>query len=148
MRPTFRVQEKGLRELGARLRKLNGPVKFRVCGRATAKAAQIVKAAVKSKVYTNPSYETGSLYRSVIAKKLRRGQTRLTSEHIVTFKGKAGKARKDGKRDIAPHAHFIEFGTVKMPAEPVLRPGFESSKERAKNVMIQTLRDGIAKAEK
>ena len=146
MQLTWRVEEKGLRELGEKMRKLSDEVNRRIAGQATGAAANIVKKAVKGKVYTNPSYQTGALYRSVIAKKLRKGQTRLTSEHIVTFKGKAGKKTKSTARDRAPHAHFLEFGTVNMPAEPILRPGFEGSKAQAKAAIIERLRSGIDRA--
>ena len=144
-----RVEEKGLRELGEAFAKLERDMQQKLAAQATGAAASVIKKAAKSQVMANPSYETGRLYRSVIAKKIPRSQTDYTSEHIVTFLGRSRRPRKLAKGQAsAPHAVFLEFGTVNMPAEPILRPAFDNNAGRAKDIMISKLRAGIEKASK
>lgn len=35
-------------------------------------------------------------------------------------------------RKIAPHAHLVEFGTVKMPAHPFFRPTWDGLRDKVK----------------
>lgn len=149
-----RVEEKGLRELGEAMRNLAQKMNLRIAAQATGAAAGIIKREAKNKVKANPSYQTGSLYDAVIAKKIPRRQSEYTSEHIVTVRGRGTKkqrgreAAKGKKVARVTYGHILEFGTVNMPAEPFLRPGFESGKTRAKDAMIAKLRAGIEKASK
>lgn len=137
MKTTFKVE--GLRELGAAMRELSAKVANRVAGAMTNAGAQVVKKEAISNVVRNPSIETGSLKGSIIVKKVPKSQTNLTSEHIVTVRGR-GKIIRRGKRKgqrqtSAPHARYVEFGTVNMPAEPFLRPALDQRKEAAAQAM-------------
>lgn len=143
------IEVSGLRELGESMRSLSAKVSTRIAVSATGAAAGIVKKATISNITRNPSVDTGSLRDSVIVKKLPKGQSQVTSEHIVTFRGRGKPYNKKGQRIArAPHAHLVEFGTVNMPAEPSLRPAFDTEKRRAVDVMADRLRKGIAKATK
>lgn len=134
----------GLQALGQAMRELSRDVALRVAGQATNAGAQLVKRKAKANIQSSPSIETGSLLDAVIVKKIPRSQTYLTSEHIVTVRGRGKKGRKaKSKQRIAPHAHFVEFGTVKMPAEPFLAPAFDSEKERAVTAIADKLRQRI-----
>ncbi len=142
---TTTVHIDGLRELREALRKLNTKVATRLAGRATGKAANGIKKLAKQKIQSNPSIDTGSLLNSVIVKKIPKSQTEMTSEHIVTVRGR-GKPRvskKGVKQAQAPHASLVEYGTVHMPAEPYMRPAFDNGKSAALNVIVETLRDGL-----
>lgn len=137
MKTTWKVD--GLRELGAAARELGGPAVIRIAGTMTNAGAQVVKHEAVRNIERNPSIDTGSLKDSVIVKKIPKSQTRLTSEHIVTVRGR-GKIIKRGKRKgqretSAPHAKFVEFGTVNMPAEPFLRPALDQRKGDAAEAM-------------
>ncbi len=138
------VRIDGLRQLGEAMRELSADMQSRVARQATAAAAGVVKNGVKRQLRANPTVDTGLLLANVISKKLSKSQTTLTSEHIVTFRKKdyplqRGKSRRNTKQV----AIYKEFGTVKMPAEPSLRPGFESTKGRAAEVMVDRLRKRI-----
>ncbi len=144
---TIRVD--GLRELGEAMRKLSKDVAIRTARSATAAGARVIKKAAVTNIEKSPSVETGSLHDSVIVKRLGKGDTNLTSEHIVTVRGR-GKVIKKGKnkgqrQTSAPHAHFVEFGTVNMPAEPFLGPAFTQHKEAAVTAIKDKLADRIAK---
>jgi HK97 gp10 family phage protein len=137
----------GLRQLGERMRKLSKDVAIKDARASTAAGAQVVKKAVQGKVRSNPSIDTGSLLASVIVKRLPKRDTTLTSEHIVTFRGRGKVSKKTGvKQAEAPHARHIEFGTVNMAAEPVLRPGFDQSKQQALDAMVKKLDERLKKS--
>jgi HK97 gp10 family phage protein len=147
IRTTVKVE--GLRQLGLNLKKLEDNVARKAARSATAAAATVVKKAAKANIRKAPSVDTGSLLDAVITKRAPRGETELTSEHLVTVRGR-GKKRPysaKGKRiATAPHAHLVEFGTVNMPAEPFMRPAFDSEKNRAADVIADRLRAAVTKA--
>jgi len=139
------VKIEGLQQLGERMRKLAEKTNTTIARQATNAAAQVIKKQAKLNILTSPSVVTRSLYNSVIVKKIPASQTNLTSEHIVTVRGR-GKKKLKGTQTTAPHGHFVEFGTVHMPAEPFLRPAFEEEKGFAVQAMIDKLKSGIEKA--
>jgi HK97 gp10 family phage protein len=141
------VHVEGLQQLGERMRALSRDMNLKIAGQATGAAAQVIKKRAKRNILTSPSVDTRSLYDAVISKKIPRSQTQLTSEHIVTVRGRGKKGKKlKGKQRIAPHGHLVEFGTVNMPAEPFLRPAFDQEKGFAVGAMIAKLKAGITKA--
>lgn len=137
------VQVLGLKELGARMRKLSEKVNNKIAGRATSAGASLIKKQYKTNLFTNPSVDSGLVEKNVIIKKLRKSQTQYTSEHIVTVKKRQYPDHKANTRQVAG---FLEFGTVKQPAEPALRPAFEQEKGFAVARIKQVLADGITKA--
>jgi HK97 gp10 family phage protein len=139
----------GLRALGEAMRGLTADMQGKVARAATNAAAQVVKKGTKAKIRSNPSIDSGSLLEAVIVKRVPPAQTDLTSEHIVTFRGRGKPTNKKGQRIArAPHAHLVEFGTVSMPAEPSLRPGLEENIQPATAAMAARLKQRIDKAGK
>lgn len=56
----------------------------------------------------------------------------------------------NGKIQIGPsqqgpafRAHFLEFGTSKMSAQPFMRPAFEVSKSKIEQIMAEEIRKGL-----
>lgn len=151
---SVRVHVDGLQELGKRLAKLKTDVAVKAAKSATGAGAQIVKKSAVRHVTSNESanssaVDTGSLRDAIIVKQVPKRQTTLTSEHIVTVRGRGKKSKKTGiKQKDAPHAHFVEFGTMDMPAEPFLRPAYEDSKEKAVQAIKDRLERMIIKGEK
>jgi HK97 gp10 family phage protein len=144
MAETLTVHVEGLRELGEAMRKLSSDVALKISHQAVAAAAQVIKKRAKRNIESSPSVDTGSLRDAVIVKRIPKSQTQLTSEYIVTIRGRGKRARKSKtKQSIAPHAHFVEFGTVHMPAEPFLRPAFDAGKEEAMQKMVDRLKARI-----
>lgn len=126
------------------MQELSRDIALRISGQATNAGAQLVKRKVRQNIIARQLIDTGSLRDAVIVKKIPRGQTQLTSEHIVTFRGRGKRHRKSKmKQAIAPHAVYIEFGTVNMAAEPVLAPAFDSEKGRAVEAIADRLRKRI-----
>jgi HK97 gp10 family phage protein len=144
---TVSMRVDGLRELGERMRKLSADVATKAAVRATGKAARLIKKQAVLNVIRSPSVVTGSLRDAIIVKKIPKSQAQYTSEHIVTVRGKSRRGRKSKRKQaIAPHARFVELGTIKMRPEPFLRPALEMRKHEAIKVMVETLRQQIDKA--
>jgi HK97 gp10 family phage protein len=57
--------------------------------------------------------------------------TRLKGDPKQNIRVYAGSRQKGG----AFYAHMVEYGTVKMPAKPFLRPALNSSKSEIKSIM-------------
>lgn len=147
MPTTVTIHVDGLQQLGERLSKLAAKVATKSAVRATGAAAQLVRKAAKDNIKRSPSIVTGTLLDAVILKKLPKSQSTLTSEHIVTVRrAKRWGSKAKTKQVTAPHATFIEFGTVNMPAEPFLRPALERNVQPAIDVMKARLTEEIFKA--
>lgn len=145
MARTVSVKVEGLSDLLRKMHTLSDDMQKKVAGRATGAAAQIVKKQAKQNIRSSPAVRTGSLFNSVISKKLPASQTPFTSEHIVTVRGR-GKTGKTQTR--APHANFVEFGTVNMPAEPFLRPAFDRNRGRLSDAIVSVIRNAVKDANK
>lgn len=150
MADTIRFEVKGLRQLGNALRELGGPAMTKIAGQMTGAGARVVKAADKANLKRSPSIDTGLVEKNVIIKKVGKRQAGdLTAAHIVTVK-KVGypENNKSGKRTTRKVASLLEFGTVKMPAEPHLAPALRDNTSRAINAMKEKGATGIAIAAK
>lgn len=140
------VQIKGLRELGARMQTLSADMAGKVARQATAAGASVTRKAIRARA----PKDTGNLQAAVVMKRER--QTALTEEYVVAVrKGKTrdAKAAKRGEGKLgkdAFYARFHEFGTVKMPARPFIRPGFEESMQPATEAIAKRLKQRLDKA--
>lgn len=108
---------------------------------------QLAKFANTEQITKNALTESGEHLRSAI------------QELTPVRKGPLGGALKasitkgeviDGKIQIGPsqqgpdfRAHFVEFGTSKMSAQPFMRPAFESSKSKIEQIMAEEIRKGL-----
>lgn len=137
---------KGLRELGEALRGLSADMAGKIARQALAAGAGVARKAIKARV----PVDSGNLQAAIVMKRVR--GSALTEEYVVAVrKGKTRDARaarsgtgKLGKD--AFYARFQEFGTVKAPAQPFIRPGFEESVPRATQAIAQRLKQRIDKA--
>lgn len=141
MATTVRVE--GLRQLGENMKQLERKVALRVAGRSTSKGGQVIKRRAKAQLKANPSVESGLLEKSVVLKKLGKRDTKLTSEHAVVIKNAAYPDDPDNTRRVAV---FIEYGTVKMPAEPFMRPAWDGGQGEALSAITNELKRGVDEA--
>lgn len=138
MATTVRMEMKGLRELAAALKELDQDIQKKVARAATNAGAQVIKRLALQKV----PVDTGNLKKHIVARRQRRPDRKLTSQHAVTVRHK-GKGVVGSPYQVGI---FNEFGTVKMSAKPWMRPAFEQGKHQAMEAMLKRLRDRIAKA--
>lgn len=137
------VKVEGLRELGERMKGLSEAVNNRIARAATAAGAVVIRNAAQAKV----PVDTGNLKKNIIVKRLPKGESPLTSEHIVTVRqGKLTKKQRDKGLEDAYYGKFVEYGTAKMAARPYMRPAFDQNKEKAVEAIQDRIKKRIEKA--
>lgn len=153
MATTVRVEVKGLRELGKALSALSADVQKKAANSAVQAGAAIVRNAAKRKAPVSnpaatPEVPPGFLRDNIIARRQRK-KGNYTAQYAVTVrhKGKKAAGREDGTNPYQVGI-FNEFGTVKMPAQPFMRPAFEETKQQALGAIQKRLKQRIDKANK
>lgn len=128
-----------LLNLGSEIASKNGgPVRS-----ALAKGARRVRDVARGNA--GSSSDSGRLQKAVFARRDRNPAAEgLTESYIVGVK--RGKSRED--QSGAFYWSFVEFGTVKQPAQPFLRPAFEQTKQSFAVEFTTDLRKAIASAVK
>ncbi len=92
--------------------------------------AKVIADEAKLNAPFNPERKTGVHLRKAIQLKKDK-QNRNKFGWVVGTEYKGSKA--------APHAHLLEYGTVKMAAQPFLRPAFAAKHAEAEEAIIQKL---------
>lgn len=136
----------GLDWVAAQLRKLENPVSWQEERRALMPAARVVRESIRSKapVGTKPhnlyavglsvkgkkagkgkgkvvrTLRPGNLKRAIIVKTVRQRRLLLV-----------GPNRSMKRASIGYYAYMLEYGTAYQPAQPFIRPGFESARPQA-----------------
>lgn len=118
----FRIE--GMEALLQEIEQL-GPKGARVENQALKEAGETVRQAIQSEV----PRRTGTLQRSITASRVK---TVGGQKHIEVGPDKNGWYGK-----------FVEFGTVKMKANPFMARGYESSRNRAMDIIQSELRKGL-----
>lgn len=137
-RVTVRVE--GLRQLGEAMRELGSVTAKRIASSMTSAGAGVIRkdAIARAPEHHEPHtvdgvlVQPGNLKRNIVRKKISARQTDLTSEHVVTVRGK----KKDGYA--ARYGRLQEFGTVHHAPQPFLRPAFDTKKRAAVEAMKKT----------
>lgn len=130
-----RIQVSGLKELGEAMSKMSSAVAMKIARGMTNAGAHVVKkdAIARAPKHDKPHMlegvlvQPGNLKKNIVAKRVSKSD--LTSEHIVTVRGK----KKDGYA--ARYGRLQEFGTVKEPPQPFLRPAFDNNVNKAVDAM-------------
>lgn len=136
---TITVRVAGLKELDEALKQLPKSVGKTVLRNALKKAAAPVVADAKA----NAPRDRGDLAESIdIRATLTRRQRRMRARRgaVEMFIGPSFP--------LGAHGHLVEFGTVKMPARPFLRPAWDSNKERVLETFGKLIWAELAKAAK
>lgn len=135
------VKIEGLEALRRQLRQLPEELQKKALGDAVAKGANLIR----DEARVRAPFLTGMLKRSIRStRSVRRGSEAAAFVGVRRLTKKT--LRKLGFKGDAFYWKFLEFGTSKQPAQPFLRPAFDSKKEKAVEVIKQVLADGIAKA--
>jgi HK97 gp10 family phage protein len=146
MAESITIRVDGLRALGERMKTMKADMAVKAARAATAAGAGVIKAGAKRRApvadepYTvragkgdkGVEVQPRNLPKNIITKRIK---SELTSEHIVTVRGK----RKDG---YAKRIGILqEFGAAHAAAQPFMRPAFDEDKQAA----IQAMRDRLEK---
>jgi len=133
------------------LSKLPTTLQQKIVVRATRKAALLIKKEAKNRV----PIRTGLLKKSIGIAKAKKKDTPsdITRFYIIpksvirftkkiTVNGQSGKLKA---KIYAYHAHFVEFGTKKMTAEPFLLPAAKATKMQVVSTFKEELYGQIEK---
>lgn len=109
---------------------------------------------VRDQAKANVPKDTGLLEKSIrqYAGATRSGEPkgRVVAGTMVGFtadgKTVSSRSKKAVRKTRAAHAHLVEFGTVKMPARPFLRPALESRRQEAFNTIVDEAKKGFRQA--
>lgn len=139
-----RAEITGLGQLLAKLDGLKRGARNRILRPALAAAARGVVKRAKLNIRATLRRRTGLLARSVSAA-VRTGK-RAGTVYAVVGPRKGLRQTYNGRPvDPTNYGHFSEFGTVKEPARPWLRPALESSRGEIRAAMAERIRGGLAK---
>jgi HK97 gp10 family phage protein len=114
----------GLKELTERMRAMGPDINRKALRSAVGAAAGLIRDQAKA---TNPD-DTGRTDRALYAKQIREKSSDFQQTYYVGVR--SGKGERKKNRD-AWYWRLVEFGTLKMPARPFMRPAFESQKFKA-----------------
>lgn len=148
MAASVSVRIDGLQQLQRRMRYLSDQVQNKISKAAVGAAANLVKKEAIKNIQQNATIDTGSLLGAVIVKRIPPAKTRLAAEYIVTVRGRGKKKPSTkSKTQYAPHAFYLEFGTVRMSRKyPFLKPAFDDKKNQAVEVIAAKLKRALDKA--
>jgi HK97 gp10 family phage protein len=118
------LELEGVENLITEVEKL-GAKGSRIENKALREAGEVVKEAIKQEA----PERTGTLKKSIETSKVK---TKDGIKHVEVGPGKDGWYGK-----------FVEFGTVKMKAQPFMAPGYEKSKDKAMEKIAEELRKGL-----
>lgn len=124
----------GFKELDALLTQLPDEIAKKVVEQTVRAGAKVVLDAAKLKV----PVRTGRLKKSLSIKK-----NTAAFKNYGSVKYAVGANLSARKGTTAPHAHLVEFGTVKTAAKPFLRPALEENREKVFSVFRSMLWTGI-----
>lgn len=145
----------GLAELTQELTQLPRELQGTILGGGLKAAAQVIRD--QARIYAAYSRDTGLTEKSIVSYRMRGSRPNdMTYQVAVTMKKKGypgrkirGKARVRqavGKKRSAYYWRFVEFGTVKMAAQPFLRPGFDNAVGTALGHFEKIVQRGISMA--
>lgn len=127
---TYRIT--GIDQLRANFLAFPKQLAVKALGAALAKGA----APIRDDAQSRAPRKTGKLAQSIAIAKDKNPQIAGMDARYVVFVKWKGK-------DAALYWRFDEFGTSKMSAKPFMRPAFETQKEAALQIIIQSLSDAV-----
>ncbi|HHV82758.1 MAG TPA: HK97 gp10 family phage protein [Tepidanaerobacter syntrophicus] len=118
------MELEGIENLITEVEKL-GAKGARIENKALREAGEVVKEAIKQEALR----KTGTLKESIEVSGVK---NKDGAKYVAVGPGKEGWYGK-----------FLEFGTVKMKAQPFMAPGYEKSKEKAMEEIEKNLKEGL-----
>ena len=132
MSDKLEIRIDGLKDLEKDFKRLTKSFKPEEVKKASMEAAQIIRDEAERRAPLGP---TGNLKKSNVVKPLNKDKKKPSAIAAVD-------------RKVAPHAHFVEFGTSKMTARPFFRPAVELEGPKAAQKFRDSLKKLVEKAVK
>lgn len=138
MMADFDFEVKGLAELSKKLKELPLKVAKNALRASVNAGAEVIRKDAMNRV----PVDTGKLKKSIYKKQIREKSNTFQQTFFVGARN--GKKYRATNKD-AYYWRFLEFGTSKMPANPFLRPAFDSRKNDAVKAIGDKLKERIDK---
>lgn len=144
------IRIEGLQQLKTAMQNLSEDVRKKVAFQAVLAGAGVIRKAAKvnapvaAEAYEDEDgnlIQPGNIGKNIVTRR-QKTTTPGQAAYVVTVKGK-GKSVKGQPYRIGV---LQEFGTVKQPPRPFMRPAFTGKKEAAVSAIVDRLRKRIAKA--
>lgn len=158
----LRVEFKGLSEISRAMRELPKRIDRKILDDGLLAGANIVRDQARALapvlMHPDPRWRPGALKRAIQSARLTASQTQYAAEVIVhvrklsaqqigAFKRRAAKRKRPANGRLNPddpfYWFFVEFGAAGRPAQPFLRPAFESRKQQAVDAAIKIFSDRV-----
>ena len=165
--PTLNVRMTGDKELRSLMQNIAPKMQQKIFMKAIKPALETMRQKAIANVSQLSVKEPTTKVRKAIASKIkiimkgRQGSKYKTKGKLAVFYGVSGKERKGAITDkglMASLAHLIEFGfklthyfgykmgTKKIPANPFMRPAFDSQKSQAEAKFLSVIREAVEQA--
>ena len=126
------VEIKGLKEIIDKLNTLPPKLENKVVRSAVRKGTNKLRDSARDKV----AVDTENLKKSIVTMGYRESGK-------IAFK--VAVRRRKAKSAKSPYyAHFVEFGTSKMPAQPYMRPALDESEEEVLQTTVDDIKKGLS----
>lgn len=83
-------------------------------------------------------FQPGSLKKSIYIKHLEEASVAGVRESY-----KIGWRENSSNKGYVPYAHMVEFGTVRTPAFPFIRPAYDAKRKQAESLVVETIRKAV-----
>ena len=133
----FEFEIPGVEELNSALNLLPEDLAKKVVRNAVAAGARVIRDAARDLAPYDPSRTSGVHLRDGIVVKRKKNTNDIM---IIGTQTRGSKA--------VPHAHLLEFGTVKMSAKPFLAPAAAMTQQKAIGKMFNVMANGILRESK
>lgn len=135
----MKIEAKLSGNLSADLDRFVTRIKDEVVLSGVAAAARVIYEEAKlntSGARGKPGIVTGNLHRSIYRKFVKERSTGAIKVYRISW-----------DRRIAPHGHLIEFGTVRSPAYPFMRPAYDAKISEAISAGLARMREKMKESD-
>lgn len=86
-------------------------------------------------------FESGSLKKSIYIKHADdKSMPGLRETYVISWR------KNSSALGYVPYAHMVEYGTVRVPPNPFVRPAYDAKKVQAEQLIIDTIKKAVAQA--
>lgn len=86
-------------------------------------------------------FESGSLKKSIYIKHADdKSMQGLRETYVISWR------KNSSALGYVPYAHMVEYGTVRVPPNPFVRPAYDAKKVQAEQLIIDTIKKAVAQA--
>lgn len=102
---------------------------------------QIKRGDRAGKIVSRYVYSSGDLRKSIYIKHADdKSMPGLRETYVISWR------KNSSALGYVPYAHMVEYGTVRVPPNPFVRPAYDAKKVQAEQLIIDTIKKAVAQA--